>query len=349
MTTPLLSLCIPAYNRANFLPPLLDSILAQDYDDFEIVICEDKSPQREEIRRIVAIYGSSRIPIRYIENAENLGFDRNLRQIITQSRGRFCMIMGNDDLLKAGTLKKVGAMLSQQENVGVLLRAYEWFSEDPGKPDGTVHYFSSDRIFEAGLSSLVVFYRRVASISGIVFQREESLKYFSDKYDGGLFFQMYLCANILIEKRGAYINDIIVSCRNTEKPDFGNSSIEASLHKPGEFNAKSRCIMLGSILDIAKDIDRERNQKIYPAIERDIANYSLNWLTYIRKISIKEFFSFYFTMMRKGFWRHPLFSIYFLLVLMLGEGNVNRLAKWIKSALGRTPNLSGMDQGQELR
>lgn len=347
MSTPLITICIPAYNRAAFLEPLLDSILGQDYDDFDILLVEDGSPQREAIRAIAGKYARSKVRLTYLENEENLGFDGNLRRIIAEADGRFCMIMGNDDLLKSGVLKKIGRLLERHENVGALLRAYEWFETDPEKPTGVVHYFSSDRFFKAGLDSIKVFYRRVGSISGIMFHREEAMKYFTDKYDGGLFFQMYLCANILINKNGLYINDSVVSCRSTERPDFGNSKVEAGLHSPGQFNAKSRHIMLGSILDIAKDVERERGVKIYREIEKDIANYSLNWLSYLRRIDLKEFCGFYGKMMKRGFWRHPLFSVYFFSVLTLGEANVNRLVRMIKGVLGRTPNLSGMNEGEE--
>lgn len=51
-----ISVCIPSYNRAKFLRPLLDSVLAQDYDPYEIIICEDLSPEREEIREVVNEY-----------------------------------------------------------------------------------------------------------------------------------------------------------------------------------------------------------------------------------------------------------------------------------------------------
>ncbi len=44
----------------SFLEPLLDSIYNQDYclknNDFEIIVCEDKSPQRDEINSIIENY-----------------------------------------------------------------------------------------------------------------------------------------------------------------------------------------------------------------------------------------------------------------------------------------------------
>jgi len=41
MSRPLLSVLIPAYNRPQHLGPMLDSVLAQDFDDWECVVTED--------------------------------------------------------------------------------------------------------------------------------------------------------------------------------------------------------------------------------------------------------------------------------------------------------------------
>ena len=44
----LISVCIPSYNRAEELKELLDSVVKQNSQNFEIVIVEDKSPAREK-------------------------------------------------------------------------------------------------------------------------------------------------------------------------------------------------------------------------------------------------------------------------------------------------------------
>jgi len=79
-----LSVCIPAYNRKEFMVPLLDSILMQDYEDLDVVICEDKSPQRDEIKNIVQTYIIEKKinpnKIKYFENKYNLGYDKNLEK-----------------------------------------------------------------------------------------------------------------------------------------------------------------------------------------------------------------------------------------------------------------------------
>ena len=53
-----LSICIPSYNRPDELLRLLTSIDAKDDNNIEIVIREDCSPKREEIRNVVNTYAS---------------------------------------------------------------------------------------------------------------------------------------------------------------------------------------------------------------------------------------------------------------------------------------------------
>ncbi len=57
-TRKLFSICIPAYNRVHHLETLLDSILIQSFHDFEIVICEDKSRERDKITTLVREFES---------------------------------------------------------------------------------------------------------------------------------------------------------------------------------------------------------------------------------------------------------------------------------------------------
>src|SRR5689334_8647779 len=88
MATPFISVCIPAYNRASVLRELLDSILAQDFDDFEVVIAEDASVERAAIRQVVETLPPEwRARVRYFENDVNLGYDGNLRNVMARAAG----------------------------------------------------------------------------------------------------------------------------------------------------------------------------------------------------------------------------------------------------------------------
>ena len=124
-TGPLISVCIPAYNRASLLPALLDSILAQDFGDYEVLICEDGSPEREAIGRVVERYRQQApVRIRYEQNAVNLGYDGNIRRLVELAQGRYCLFMGNDDLLCPGALTAVAGAVHAHPDTGVVVRSY---------------------------------------------------------------------------------------------------------------------------------------------------------------------------------------------------------------------------------
>ena len=87
MEEKLFSICIPSYNRPAEIRRLLNSIDTTHVDEVEIVICEDKSPKREEIRKQVLDFKSkTQYEVNYIENEENCGYDKNLRNLIQIGR-----------------------------------------------------------------------------------------------------------------------------------------------------------------------------------------------------------------------------------------------------------------------
>ena len=142
-TRRLFSVCIPAYNRAHFLRELLDSIFAQDFEDFEVVICEDCSPQRQQIAAIAHEY-RSRYPerLRYFENEANLGYDGNIRNLVEKASGQFCFFMGNDDLMCPGALRNVAGLIQRFPKVGVVLKSYGIFYETPQKVTQEIRWFT---------------------------------------------------------------------------------------------------------------------------------------------------------------------------------------------------------------
>lgn len=103
-STPTLSICIPTYNRAAFLPTLLESIAVQDADlsVVEVVISDNAST--DDTRQIVEGFAAAGLPVRYFCNEENEGADRNYLRSVERATGRFCWLMGSDDALAPGAL-----------------------------------------------------------------------------------------------------------------------------------------------------------------------------------------------------------------------------------------------------
>jgi len=116
MDKPFFSICIPAYNRAEFLPALLESIISQDNTSYEVIIAEDVSPERLTISEIVNSY-RQRLDIKFILNDCNLGYDKNLQNLIANAEGIYILFMGNDDLLAYNALSCAHSALIANPNV----------------------------------------------------------------------------------------------------------------------------------------------------------------------------------------------------------------------------------------
>lgn len=115
MTT--LSICIPTYNRAEFLPVLLDSIFEQNVRDsrFEVVISDNASVDGTE--EVVRSYQRRYPNIIYYRSERNLGADSNYLKVVSLANGSYCWLMGSDDRLEPGSLNRVINVID--ENFGV--------------------------------------------------------------------------------------------------------------------------------------------------------------------------------------------------------------------------------------
>lgn len=346
---PLISVCIMAYNRAAVLPALLESIVVQDYDDFEIVICEDMSPERPAIGRVVADY-TARLPgrIRYFENVTNLGYDANLRNVIERARGKYCLFMNNDDLLCPGAVTAVASALKRHENIGVILRSYASFDETPDRIKQEFRYFETERFFPAGTATIATIYRRSVVNSGMVLHREQSIQYATDRFDGSLLYQLYLVASILTTKNAVFLPQILALYRNGGIPDFGNSEAERGKFVPQQHTPESSLHFMGGMLDIARHVQQSQGVQIYDLILRDIGNYSYPVMAIQADKPFTVFVRYCVGLAKLGFWKSPMFYIYCFALVMLGPERIEAFFRFVKRKLGYTPLLGKVYKGRSV-
>jgi glycosyltransferase involved in cell wall biosynthesis len=344
---PRISVCIPAYNRASVLPQLLDSICAQDYGDFEIVICEDCSPQRSEIARIAADY-ASRYPgsIRYVENERNLGYDGNLRRLVACAAGAYCVFMGNDDLLCPGALSAIAAAIARHPDIGVVLRSYAAFDGDPSHIVQEFRYFDRELFFPPGADSIGTVFRRSVVISGMVVHRAAAAAVATDRFDGILLYQLYLVARILVHHGCVYLPQILALYRNGGIPDFGNAEAERGKFVPREHTPESSLHFMRGMLEIARYVEAADGVAICERIVRDLGNYSYPILAIQHDKPLGVFWRYYRTLGGLGFDRALLFHAYFLALVVLGPRAIERIVKFIKTKLGYTPAIGDIYRGR---
>lgn len=93
MGKPLISICIPAYKRADYLHRLLESISIQTYRDYEIIISDD-SPD-DSVAGILPAFSS--LPIKYVKNNPAAGTPGNWNISMQHATGEWIKLMHDDD------------------------------------------------------------------------------------------------------------------------------------------------------------------------------------------------------------------------------------------------------------
>lgn len=113
---PKVSVCVPAYNPGAYLYPALESILAQDCDDFEVVVVDDYST--DPIQGAVAELADPRISL--YRNPRNLGLVGNWNRCLALAGGEYITIFHQDDLMRPGNLAAKAAMLDATPGAGLV-------------------------------------------------------------------------------------------------------------------------------------------------------------------------------------------------------------------------------------
>jgi glycosyltransferase involved in cell wall biosynthesis len=344
-----ISVCIPAYNRAVLLSVLLDSILSQDFNDFDIVVAEDCSPERQLIAAKVANY-QHRFPgkLTYQENADTLGYDGNLRRLVELATGDYLLFMGNDDLLAPGALSAIAKALRKQRGTGVVLRSYASFMTSPEEPEQVFRYFSEDRVFPPGPDTVVTFFRRSVFISGMVFKRTSALTHATERFDGTLLYQQHLAGQILMRESGLYLNRVMSYHRLGGIPDFGASTSERGHFVPQQQTPESSVHFVQGMLTIAYSLDKLGDSLVGRRILWDIGNYAYPILSLQADQPFIIFIRYLIQLMKLGFWRIPLFHVYAISLLILGPRSCDVLIAFIKKKLGRAPMIGRLYAGSSL-
>lgn len=105
---PEVSVVIPTYNSAQYVVEAVESVLAQTYQDFEILVIDDGST--DETEQVMRSYPA---PVRYIRQ-QNGGVARARNRGIQESRGRYVAFLDADDTWLLCKLERQLEALQQQ-------------------------------------------------------------------------------------------------------------------------------------------------------------------------------------------------------------------------------------------
>ena len=248
--------------------------------------------------------------------------------------------MGNDDLLSPGSLASVVDILDRHPDCGVILRSYSAFA---GHRDNIVEefrYFSQERVFNPGVNSAAILFRRSVVISGMVVNRKSASQIATERYDGSLLYQLYLVARIASCEKAVSTPFCIALYRLGGVPDFGNADCEIGIYVPGEQTVDSSFAFVSGMLSMSEKIEYSIGSPFAALVKRDSAIYSYPFIRIQRGNGYYTGLRMSIKLAQLGFWRSPYFLCYVISLLTIGPVVSDFIIRSIKRAVGHTPMLT---------
>lgn len=101
---PLVSVCIPAYNNADYIGETIEAILAQSYSNIELIIVDDNS--KDNTYEVISEYATKDSRVKVFHNDNNLGMSGNWNYCLSLCKGEFIKLVCADDLLATNAIEK---------------------------------------------------------------------------------------------------------------------------------------------------------------------------------------------------------------------------------------------------
>ncbi|MEW1686468.1 CDP-glycerol glycerophosphotransferase family protein [Streptomyces sp. NPDC091265] len=119
---PRLTLIVPAYNVQGYIGECLDSVLQQDFTDFEVIGVDDCSPDGSGA--ILDTYAARDPRVHVLHLTENVGLGRARNAGLDRATGDYVLFLDSDDTLAPGSLAAIAARLAVTDDPDILVYDY---------------------------------------------------------------------------------------------------------------------------------------------------------------------------------------------------------------------------------
>lgn len=117
--TPLVTVIVPTIGRPVFIADTIRSVLLQSYSNLQILI-SDNSPSQASAP-LIAAEGIEDPRIEFVEHATRLDFSVHMNACLRHARGKFVMIVSDDDQISPDYIREMVLIMNKEPNVKVAL------------------------------------------------------------------------------------------------------------------------------------------------------------------------------------------------------------------------------------
>lgn len=215
MGYPLVSLCIPVYNRADIVADTIRSAIAQTYEKLEILVVDNAST--DNLREVVSQFSDKRI--QYFRNPENLGQFGNFNRCIDLSHGEYIHILHSDDIIPPDFTKTCIQFLESHPNVVLTCTSAKIITS---ASERIKKFFTHDKIFTAPKGFIVLLTDNFIFCPSVICRRDvfDSVGKFSLDYPYAGDYNQWL--RIAKDHDIAYISDSYIYYRTGEHSETHN-------------------------------------------------------------------------------------------------------------------------------
>jgi glycosyltransferase involved in cell wall biosynthesis len=118
MAMPKVSVCMPCFNRQDYVGEAIESVLAQSFSDFELLIADNCS--EDDTPKIVQKYADRDKRITFVRNPQNIGMCSNLNTLLLNARGQYIKYCFSDDILASECLSVFVGIMDKHPNVSLV-------------------------------------------------------------------------------------------------------------------------------------------------------------------------------------------------------------------------------------
>ena len=164
MVEPLVSVLMTAYNRELYITEAIDSVLASDYNNFELIIVDDCSTDKTV--DIIKGYLNKDARIRFYQNENNLKDYPNRNRAASYAIGEYLMNVDSDDTIYKDSISYCIHEMSKYENshFGILARHKDIFNKMLNSHDAIEYHFLNKPFLTKGPGGTIIkraFFERI--------------------------------------------------------------------------------------------------------------------------------------------------------------------------------------------
>ena len=220
------SVLVPVFNSETFLAECLESVLAQDFADMEILVADDDSTDGSAA--LVERYAARDARIRWWKNPRNLGLPGNHNACLRQARGEYVKFIHADDkLLSTSAIRHMAAALDENPSA-VLVGCQQHLTGAKSRPT----ILSQKSGFYDGRQMIVTSLEHNTNLIGqptlTLFRRSAAKRGFDDRFVGHLDFEMW--CHLLEQGDFFYLAETLATWRIHEAQQTARNMTNGSSH-----------------------------------------------------------------------------------------------------------------------